>query len=67
MRTPEPDKTTLVSLAWMIGVGVMFLLMLLALALRKGLDALGKSPVAILALSGVLALVIIVRLWTRKS
>ena len=67
MSDREPDRTTVVSLAWIVGVGAVFLLALLALVLRTGLDALGRSRTAVLAASAALALVIVVKLWTRKS
>ena len=66
MRDPEPDKTTIAALVWIIGAGTVCLLALIALILRKGLDALGKNPIFVLALSGLLVLVIVVRLWSRR-
>jgi len=67
LRNPKPDKTTVAALAWMIIAGAVVLLAVLALLLRSGLDALGRKPVFVLALSGLLALVIVVRLWMRGN
>jgi len=63
----EPDKTTVAALAWIIGAGAVVLIAVLALLLRNGLDALGRKPVFVLAVSGILALVIVVKLWTRGN
>jgi hypothetical protein len=63
----DPDRTTVVSLLWMIAAGIVCLLALIALVLRTGLDALGKKPVFVLGLAGALLLIILLKIWTRKD
>ena len=67
MQNRQPDKTTVAALVWMIAAGAVFLIVLTALLLRSGLDALGKNPLAVLILSCLLVIVIVIKLWARTS
>ena len=67
MQDPQPDKTTIAALVWMIAAGAVCLIALTALLLRSGLDVLGKNPLAVLILSCLLVIAIVIKLWTRTS